>query len=489
MQGVGKITNFVPDRKKKMDEDFQWSDDYQIDILAARFEEAISKGGQAYFDAEEFEALIDYYQNSFDNDRSRKALEMALQQHPSSMGLRIKFARQLASEGSLRTALFLLEDIEKTEPTEAEIFMTKGSVYSLMNESENAIFELRKAVELVDEEELEDLFTSIAFEYEKLNKFDHALSYLYKALHQSPESDALMYEIGMCFSLGQRLEDGITFFQAQIDQNPYSVSAWYNLGLTYFQLDLYEKSIEAFEYVITIDDHYQQAYQSLAHAWASAEDYAKAIEVYFESFEFERPDAVTYYYIGECYEKMKDPENALVYYRKSIDLDPQLADPWAGIGALLDDQGDVEGAVHYTMKALDLDPANIELNLIAADQLIKAGRLNEAELYFTKAEDIDPNDPDVYLEYANLCVLQKDHHRAIEILRRGIIQQPENYLLYYRLGATLIYVNHLAEALFYLDLALKHDYEGHAEVLEYYPEMFNLPEVAELFSINKPHDK
>jgi tetratricopeptide (TPR) repeat protein len=469
-----------------MNDDFQWGDDYQIDMLADRFEKMVSSGGLEYFDSEEFEALIDFYQNNFDNDRSRLALEMALQQHPSSLGLRVKFARQLASEGSLKTALMLLEDIEKSEPNEAEIVMTKGSVYSLMNEPEKAIVELKKAVPMVDEDELEEIFTSIAFEYEKIDKFDHALVYLKKALFQTPDSESLMYEIGMCFSMGQRLEEAVEFFQNQTNQNPYSIPAWYNLGLSYFQLELYEKSIDAFEFVLSIDDRYTQAYQSMAHAYASIENFEKAIEVYFESFEFEQPDAMTYYYIGECYEKMKDALNALEYYRKSIEIDPLLADPWAGIGALLDEQGDLEGALKYTLKALALDPSNIELNLITADQLIKSGQYELAETYFQKAEAIDPNDEDVYIEYANLCVLQKDHVKAIEILRKGIIQQPENYVLYYRLGATLLFVNHIAEALFYLDLALKHDYEGHTELLEYYPEMFKLPEVAELFEENRP---
>jgi pseudouridine synthase len=230
--------------------------------------------------------------------------------------------------------------IEKSEPNEAEIVMTKGSVFSLMNEPEKAIIELKKAVPMVDEDELEEIFTSIAFEYEKIDKFDHALVYLKKALFQTPGSESLMYEIGMCFSMGQRLEEAVEFFQIQTDQNPYSIPAWYNLGLSYFQLELYEKSIDAFEFVLSIDDRYTQAYQSMAHAYASIENFEKAIEVYFESFEFEQPDAMTYYYIGECYEKMKDALNALEYYRKSIEIDPLLADPWAGIGALLDEQGD-----------------------------------------------------------------------------------------------------------------------------------------------------
>jgi tetratricopeptide (TPR) repeat protein len=469
-----------------MNEEFQWNDDYHIDLLTDRFEKMISNGDQEYFDSEEFETLIDYYQTIFDNDKSRIALEIAMQQHPSSLGLRVKFARQLASEGNYQRALVMLDAIEKTEPNEAEIKMAKGSVFSMMNESDKAISELKKAVLLAEEDELEELYTSIAFEYEKLEKFDQALKYLKHALIYSPESDSLHYEIGMCFTMGHQLEDGIIFFLTQIDENPYSCSAWYNLGLAYFQLELFEKAIDAFEFVISIDDTYFAAYQSMAHAYASLEKYAKAIEVYFESFEYEKPEAMTYYYLGECYEKLNDYDNALEYYHKSIELDPQQSDPWAGIGAVYDEQGDTDNALKFTMKAIALDPSNVDLHLIAADQLIKLKEYDKAEVFFIKAEELDPNDPDVFVEYANMYVLKEEFSNAVDILRKGINQQPDNYLLYYRLGATLLFTNNMMDALFYLDFALKNDYEGHTDLLEYYPEIFNYPEVALLIEESRP---
>ncbi len=469
-----------------MSEEFQWNDDYHIDLLADRFEKMISKGDQEYFDSEEFEALIDYYQTIFDNDKSRIALEIAMQQHPSSLGLRIKLARQLASEGNYARSLAMLDVIEKTEPNEADISLTRGSVFSMMNESEKAIKELKKAVLLVEEEDLEEIYTSIAFEYEKLEKFDQALIYLKRALAFTPDSDSILYEIGMCFTMNHQLEEGISFFQKHIDTDPYSCSAWYNLGLAYFQLELFEKAIDAFEFVLTIDDTYFAAYQSMAHAYASVENYTKAIEVYFESFEYEKPEAMTFYYLGECYEKLKDFDSALEYYNKSIELDPQLPDPWAGIGAVYDEQGDTINALKFTMKAIGLDPSNIDLYLIAADQLIKLKEFDKAEAFFIKAEELDPNDQDVFVEYANMFVLKEEYQNAVGILHKGILQQPDNYLLYYRLGATLLFTKNVVESLFFLNMALKNDFDGHTDLLEYYPEIFNFPEVAELIEENRP---
>ena len=469
-----------------MNEDFQWNEDYQIDLLADRFEKMINTGGHSYFDSEEFEVLIDYYQNIFDNNKARSVLEIAMQQHPTSLGLRVKLARQLAAEGNYKISLSMLEDIEKSEPNEPEIIMTKGSVFSMMNESEKAVSELKKAVFLVDEEELEELYTSIAFEYEKIENYELALTYFKLALAFAPDSDSVLYEIGMCFTMSHQMDEAIGFFNTQIDINPYNVSAWYNLGLIYFQMEMFESAINAFEFVLSIDERYTAAYQSMAHCFAAMEENHKAIEVYLESFEFEQPEAMTYYFIGECYEKLKEFELSLEYYRKSIDLDPQLADPWAGIGAIFDEKGDIDNAIKYTLKAIGLDPSNIELHLIMADQLIKQNEYDKAEVFFLKAEELDPNDPDLYIEYANMFVLKNEHHKAIEMLQKGMIHQPDNYLIMYRLGATYLYVNDIFEAIFILDLALKNDFEGHTELLEYYPDVFNHPEVVELFAEYKP---
>jgi len=65
-----------------MSDDLYWNDDYHIEGLTSRFENMLQGGEGEYFDAEEFEVLVDYYQHSFITEKARLALDIALQQHP-----------------------------------------------------------------------------------------------------------------------------------------------------------------------------------------------------------------------------------------------------------------------------------------------------------------------------------------------------------------------------------------------------------------------
>jgi tetratricopeptide (TPR) repeat protein len=452
-----------------MSEDFQWNDDYQVELLASRFEEMLHDGSPVYFDAEEFEVLIDYYQNAFNNEKSRMAVELAMQQHPYNPGLKVKLARQWATEGHFIKALELLNELEITEPNDAELIMTKGSVYSMMMEFGKAINEYKKALTLADSEDLEDIYATIAFEYENLSDFDHALEYLKKALQISKQPEQVLPEIGMVFEMLNDMDQAIAFFNQQIDINPYSTAAWFNLGLAFFHEELYEKAIDAFEYVLAIDDKHMMALINIGQCYEAMEAYEEAIDTYHEALTINQQDANIFYRLGECFEKQNRYTEALTHYQKATQIDEFMAEPWAGIGVIFDEEGNTKKAVKYMQRAIELDQFNTEFLLIKADMHIKLEEFSKAIDCFKKAEELDPNDPDLWVEYANVYVLQHQFEKASQILKTGLIHQPENNRIRYRLAALLFRQRSEIQGLFYLETALESDYDGRQEFLDFYP--------------------
>jgi len=469
-----------------MSEDFQWNDDYQIELLASRFEEMLHDGSPVYFDAEEFEVLIDYYQNAFNSEKSRMAVELAMQQHPYNSALKVKLARQWATEGQFIKALELLNELEMTEPNDAELIMTKGSVYSMMMEFGKAIREYKKALVLADSEDLEDIYATIAFEYENLSDFENALNYLKQALPISKQPEQVLSEIGMVFEMLNDMEQAITFFNHQIDLNPYSTAAWFNLGLAYFHQELYEKAIDAFEYVLAIDDKHMMAIINIGQSFEALDDYEKAIETYHEALSVNQQDANIFYRLGECFEKQNQYTEALTHYQKATQIDEFMAEPWAGIGVIFDEEGNTKTAIKYMQRAIELDQFNTEFLLIKADMHIKLEEYNKAADCFKKAEELDPRDPDLWIEYANLYVLQHQFEKATQILKTGIIHQPANNRIRYRLAALLFRQRNNIQAQFHLEAALEIDFEGHQEFLEFYPGALNDVQIVEMISMYAP---
>ncbi len=463
-----------------MSEDFQWEDDFQVEELADRFDKMIKEGTELYFDSEELEMLIDYYQATFNSEKSRLVLDFAIRMHPYSNKIKIKHARQMATEGFYMKAISLLNEIEITEPADAEILMTKGSVYSMMMDFKKAVSEYEKALVMVDDDEMEEVYSSIAFEYENMGAFDTALEYLVKALEISAYPEQLLYEIGMCYEMASQLEESVEFFTKYLDKQPSSVASWFNLALSYHHLELFEKAIDAFEYAIAVDEACIPAYLSMAQSYASMENFKKAIEVYHDSFEYESPEALSLYYIGECYEKLLDYGKALEFYHKAIELDENLPEPWAGIGVIFDEEGKTKIALNYIEKAIELDQLNSEFLLIQADMYIKLQMYDKAKECFQRIEQIDPQDIDLWKEYSNMHILKGETEKAIQILKTGLIHQPENASIIYRLAAALLLNGNQVQSAYYLENALDLNYEGHQELLDYFPGITKYPKILEI---------
>jgi tetratricopeptide (TPR) repeat protein len=463
-----------------MNDDFNWEDDLRPEELAERFDRMMESGTEEYFDTDEFESLIDYYLMLFNNEKATLVLEKGISMHPGSNSLKIRNARYLASEGNYLRALSILEEVERTEPQNPDLLMTRASVYSMMMDFQKAVKEYKKALVVVDEDEMEDVYTSIAFEYENMGAYDHALTYLRKALEISSWPDQIIYEIGMCYEMAGKMDDAVAFFSEFLEEHPSSIAAWFNLAMAYHQIELYEKAVDAFEYAIAIDDTYIPAYQSLGQSYMALGMYYKALDVFEESATIEPPEPLIIYYMGECYEKLGEFDIAEKQYRKAVELDPSLPEAWAGLSVVADEKGEIKNALKYIEKAISYDSNNTDFLLIQAEMYIRNGLFEKAKATFQRIEEIDPNDPDLWLDFAVFYLKTGELNNAVQVLKTGLIHQPQNTAIQYRLVAMLLLNNSINQALFYLEGALTKDLAGLQDFLHFFPSALKYPAVMEM---------
>ena len=87
--------------------------------------------------------------------------------------------------------------------------MSLGNVYFSQGKLELAIEEYKKALTEIDN--VEDIFTNIAFEYENLGDYAKAIEYLKKALDLNIENEAVIYELSFCYELSNSTSESISF--------------------------------------------------------------------------------------------------------------------------------------------------------------------------------------------------------------------------------------------------------------------------------------
>jgi tetratricopeptide (TPR) repeat protein len=441
--------------------------------LIKKFEELLTSNSRSFFDSDEFDILIDFFLTANQQNKALKALDFALEQYPYSIDFIIRKAQILSANKETIKALGLLEQAEALSPLHPEIFMSRGSIYSLIGLPEKAIENFKKSIQHAGgaKDIIEDAYLYLSFEYENLEQYEDAMFCLKKTININPSNNAALYELAFCYEVNSKDNEAVEFFNSFLDKHSYSDCTWFNLGVVYNRMGLFEKAIEAYDYVIAIKEDFAPAYFNKANSLANLDNLKEAISCYEETFKHEKPEAITYCYIGECYEKLKNFDQSLVNYNRATALDQNLADAWIGMGIVLDQQNRLTEGIHYLKKAINIDKTNGDYWYVIGDAYQKLGFTQEAKDAYQKVTEFDPSLENIWLDYSNLLYEEGDKEEAVEVLGLGIKHHPDNAELFYRMAACLLWSGKKQEALTYLQSALQLDYKKHKEIFKFIPEL------------------
>ena len=301
------------------DDDHSWEDDENDDDLTNeavnRFEDMLENQRSAYFDAEEFELIIDYYIQNNNLKRSRQAVDLALAQHPDDVNLIIKNARQFLVENDPKKAMDLLDQIEPNDE-EPDYYLTLGSCYSALGKHQKAIDVYNKALSYFDEDEKEDLYQAIGFEYQCLGFFTKAIEF-YKKSHS-------FIDLINCFFSTGKTQEGIAYFNQLIEENPQEVEAWSALGDIYRRTDRLEDAAEMYEYVLAIDPTHLWANMHLANSYYDLNRFQEAIDSLNEALAHGVETSMIHASLGDCYYRLEKYIDAKNEYNNAIAINEYL---------------------------------------------------------------------------------------------------------------------------------------------------------------------
>jgi tetratricopeptide (TPR) repeat protein len=445
-------------------------EDFFHNTLVERFEEMLRTGDALYFDSDELEEIFEYYIVLRKHKEAAQVIETAKSQHPYSTSLKIREAELYLADNDFKRAEFILRKIEAEASGFPEYFVTKAQIYNQQKLHHKSIYYLKKALELAGNES-GDILIQLAYQYCKTNEVKKVKMTLKRFVSQAEFREDALFEVTNFFEFNEMKTEGVDFLKNYIDEDPYSTMAWYNLGNLYSAQREHEEAIEAYDYALICDEKFSSAYFNKANTLARLERYEEAIQVYQATLKFEEPSALTYYYIGECYEQSGSFQNAYTYYYKAVKCDKNFADAWLGIGISLDNMNRLTEGIHYIKKALSLEPENSDFWYVLAEIERKLGFLEEARYAYEKVIELDEFNTEVYMDFSGMYYQHELWNEAMDVIKRGIHNHPEEYELSYRLSAYLYGMRRRGEAEEILRTVLSRSSNGMTEMLDYMPEM------------------
>ena len=193
-----------------------------------------------FFNSEKFENIIHQYLNQGKIALAKKAIKLGLDQHPTSINLRLFKVEIYVFEDKLIEADKLLNELYNLDPMNEEIYIQKANIFSKKDDHEQAIQVLKKALELTDD--VVDLYSLIGMEYLFLDQFEDAKEFFMKCLEEDIEDYASLYNIIYCFEFLNQTEEAVEYLNIFLDKNPYCEVACHQLGKQYYTLKNYKKA-------------------------------------------------------------------------------------------------------------------------------------------------------------------------------------------------------------------------------------------------------
>jgi tetratricopeptide (TPR) repeat protein len=434
-----------------------------------------------FFDSEEFEEIILHYLDMGKASLAKKALKLALEQHPRSTGLKLVQVEMLVYDDKLETAEKLLNELYAIEPQNEEIFIQKANIYSKRDNHEKAVELLQEALKLTDD--YADVYNLIGMEYLFMDNLEFAKENFIKCLEEDVEDQAALYNVVYCFEFLDQNKEAIAFLEKYIDRNPYSEIAWHQSGRLYYGLQDYENALRCFDYASMIDDEFMGAFMEKAKSLERLKRYEEAIESYNRTIELDDPTSYALLRIGKCYEKLGNKPLALKYFHKTVHEDPLLDKGWIAITDFYVRQKNYQKALFYVNKAIGIDNENRLYWKRYATINRALDFLEEAEMGYRKAVEFGDYELDTWLYWIDILQNLGEYDAAIHTLLQASEYFPEEFQLEYRLAGLYFAEGDEAKGKFHLSNGLRVSFENHTILENLFPDVWAREDVQEM--INK----
>ncbi len=451
-----------------------------------KFESMLKTNNVLFFDSGEFENIIYHYLEIGKIALAKKAIKLGLEQHPTSVNLKLFQVEIYVLEDKLQLADKLLDALYLLEPSNGEIYIQKASILSKRDKHQNAIDTLMIALNLIDDEEDEaDLYALIGMEYLFLDQFENAKNSFVKCLELDNQDYTALYNIIYCFDFLDLNSEAIDFLNNYLDHNPYSEVAWHQLGRQYFTLKDYDKALVAFDFAIISDDTFVGAYLEKGKVLEKQKKYLDAIENYKITLALEEPTSFALLRIGNCHEKLGEFDLAVQYFYKTVHEDPLLDKGWIAITKFYNKQQNFQKALYYINKAINIDCDNVLYWKLYAQINQRLNFLEEAERGYKKTLDLGNYELNTWLSRADILIKLGECEAAALNLIQSAEFYPETAEIEYRLAGIYYTLLESEKGFYHLKngLLLNPDYDFIIE--ELFPLVANQRSFKKIISISK----
>lgn len=273
------------------------------------------------------------------------------------------------------------------------------------------------------------------------------LDELEEALARNPENLKLrivyaeqLIEDGFLLDAQEEYKDLIKVF-------PDNAELYFNLGVTYEKQNDLDKALECFEQAAVLDPEDPDFSYNVAFMLDRKGDYENAIEIYQTTLSLNPEDSNAYFNLGYIYSQQNKHELAIEHFKKAKEINPD--DIYARFDLAFEYKkiNNVEDALNEYIELIEASPGYSWAHFNVGCILYEQGELEQAIEFFLQTVTINPKDIEAYKILSDIATTPRE---ALEYLKTGLAQNPQNGELHYYISLVYEKMSDYENQLFHL---------------------------------------
>ncbi|MCB9034915.1 MAG: tetratricopeptide repeat protein [Chitinophagales bacterium] len=445
----------------------------EISQLVQQYEQAVKTNQSIFFNQDNFESIIAYYESRAELDHAYHAVQKALEVHNYSAMLWLKFAQLTFQIKDCDEALQYLDKAEALDPSEIGIGLLRCEIYTFEGNYDKAL-ELLQALELkADKDDLPEIYLQFCDVYEDKSEYNKAYEYLKKCIIQDTTNEEAFSRINYAADFNALHYDSLAFHQSLIENEPYNFNAWYNLHYSYKALDNLDKAIDALEFALAIDEDEDFIYIELATLYHKTKQYDKALAILSEMSTLFEDDEEMNMLKAHNYFALEKYKMARYHYNRVIRIDPTHSEAYYHLGLTYQQENKWDKAHQSFEKAKELNNDQYDFLLAYANSAIVLEEEDVAMFTVLCAIDLMPIKSDAYILLTKLLYDIDDLDGVYSYLDHAISLQKNNVAIRYAKVAALLLQHKDKEAQIQLQELLAEDATHHTILFDIAPDLEN----------------
>jgi tetratricopeptide (TPR) repeat protein len=236
---------------------------------------------------------------------------------------------------------------------EAELRFSMGDALGKRGETERAIEEYTKALELSPDSEAH---FNLAIILADRQKYDEAIEHYNIALKFDPADDDLHTKLGVALYKKGNTEEAINHYKKAISLNPDNSDAHNNLANALFKIGKKNEALKHYSKALELKPDDAILHSNFGNVLAMSGKLDEAIKHYRISLEIRPDNAQTLSNLGNALLGLERLKEAEAKYKESLKLSRKNAGTFFNLGTCLERQGRIDEAIINHKQALRIDP-------------------------------------------------------------------------------------------------------------------------------------